>query len=362
MANVKLQNVTKVYDNNVLGAKDINIDIKDGEFVILVGPSGCGKTTILRMIAGLETITDGKVSIGERVVNDLMPKNRNVSMVFQNYALYPHMTVRDNLSFGLRIQKINKKEIEKRISWAVEVLGIEKLLKRKPKELSGGQRQRVAVGRSIVRKPDVFLFDEPLSNLDAKMRVEMRSELLGLHNRLKATMIYVTHDQVEAMTMGDKIVVLKDGEIQQIAHPIELYRKPDNKFVAGFIGSPPMNFIDGEINIEDGKSYFVNNQIHIDISDKYKNIKPNKCTLGIRPEDIIDSEIEETDNSTNQMIAKIKIVEMLGNDAIIHFKYDNNNFKAIVDLLDKYVYDADFKFVFKKDRIFLFDNDGRTIG
>lgn len=362
MANVKLQNVTKVYDNNVIAAKDINIDIKDGEFVVLVGPSGCGKTTILRMIAGLETITNGKVSIKERVVNDLMPKNRNVSMVFQNYALYPHMTVKDNLSFGLRIQKINKKEIEKRINWAVEILGIEKLLKRKPKELSGGQRQRVAVGRSIVRKPDVFLFDEPLSNLDAKMRVEMRSELLALHNRLKATMIYVTHDQVEAMTMGDKIVVLKDGEIKQIAYPIELYKKPKNKFVAGFIGSPSMNFIEGEIIIEGEKRYFVNNRIHIDISDKYENINPIKCTLGIRPEDIVDNEIKKIDNCTNQMVTKIKIVEPLGNDAIIHFKYDDNNFKAIVDLLDKYVYGADFKFVFKKDRIFIFDEEGMTIG
>jgi multiple sugar transport system ATP-binding protein len=245
MARVLLDNVRKVYDNEVEAVKGASFEIADGEFVVFVGPSGCGKSTLLRMVAGLEEITSGSLYIGDRLVNDVPPKDRDVAMVFQNYALYPHMTVFNNLAFGLQIRKFPKDEIRRRVEEAATILGIDQVLDRKPAHLSGGQRQRVAVGRAIVRKPEVFLFDEPLSNLDAKLRVQMRTEIGRLHNRLGTTMIYVTHDQVEAMTMGDRIVVLKDGEIQQIDSPLALYNRPANQFVAGFIGSPSMNFMEG---------------------------------------------------------------------------------------------------------------------
>lgn len=358
MAKVKLVNVKKVYDGNVVAAKDINIDVDDGEFVILVGPSGCGKTTTLRMIAGLEDITEGDIYIGDRRVNDIMPKNRNVAMVFQNYALYPHMSVKDNLSFGLRIKKVDRKEIEERIEWASKILGLDKYLDRKPKQLSGGQRQRVAVGRAIVRKPEVFLFDEPLSNLDAKKRVEMRSELLALHNKLKVTMIYVTHDQVEAMTMGDKIVVLESGAIQQISSPLELYRNPNNKFVAGFIGTPPMNFIEGELVRESGKWHFKSESVNVDVSKAAKDLKPMKCTLGIRPEDIIDVDVEKGKNVSETRKTVLNIVEPLGNDAIVHFRYGNEELKAVVEMSDKYKYQAELKFAFDLDKLYLFAENG----
>jgi multiple sugar transport system ATP-binding protein len=243
MANVNLRGVTKIYDGNVKAVDAVDIDIEDKEFVVFVGPSGCGKSTTLRMIAGLEEISGGEILIDGDLVNDVPPKDRNIAMVFQNYALYPHMSVYDNMAFGLKIRKFDKAEIDRRVKEAAKILDIEKYLDRKPKQLSGGQRQRVAVGRAIVRNPKVFLFDEPLSNLDAKLRVQMRAEIIDLHNRLQATMIYVTHDQVEAMTMGDKIVVMKDGLVQQIGSPLYLYNHPINKFVAGFIGSPPMNFL-----------------------------------------------------------------------------------------------------------------------
>ncbi|MCX7847152.1 MAG: sn-glycerol-3-phosphate ABC transporter ATP-binding protein UgpC, partial [bacterium] len=250
MADVRLVNVKKVYEGNVVAVDNFNLEIKDKEFVVLVGPSGCGKSTTLRMVAGLEEITEGEIWIGDRLVNDVPPKDRDIAMVFQNYALYPHMTVYKNMAFGLMLRKYPKKEIHERVMEAARILGLEEYLNRKPKQLSGGQRQRVAVGRAIVRKPKVFLFDEPLSNLDAKMRVQMRTEISKLHARLQTTMIYVTHDQVEAMTMGDRIVVMKDGYIQQVADPITLYNQPANKFVAGFIGTPPMNFISGRIERE----------------------------------------------------------------------------------------------------------------
>src|SRR3989339_50280 len=256
MAEVTLKNVTKVYEGGQVAAKDININVHDKEFVVLVGPSGCGKSTTLRMIAGLEEITSGELFIDNKKVNDVSPKDRDIAMVFQNYALYPHMTVYENMAFGLKLRKFPKEEIKQRVTDAAKILGLEDYLTRKPKALSGGQRQRVAVGRAIVRKPKVFLFDEPLSNLDAKLRVQMRAEISKLHTRLQSTMVYVTHDQVEAMTMGDRIVVMKDGFIQQIADPITLYDKPANKFVAGFMGSPPMNFMDGTIVKKDGKLYF----------------------------------------------------------------------------------------------------------
>ncbi len=251
MAQVLLKDLNKKYDE-VHAVKDVNLHIRDKEFMVLVGPSGCGKSTTLRMVAGLEEITAGEIAIGDRVVNDLPPKDRDIAMVFQNYALYPHMSVYDNMAFGLKMRKFAKAEIEKRVKDAAEILGIQELLKRKPRQLSGGQRQRVAVGRAIVRHPQVFLFDEPLSNLDAKLRVQMRVELKKLHDRLETTAIYVTHDQVEAMTLGDRVVVMKDGWIQQVGEPLELYGTPANKFVAGFIGSPAMNFMDVTINEVNG--------------------------------------------------------------------------------------------------------------
>ena len=253
MAKVELIGIGKIYDGNVRAVENANITIENEEFVIFVGPSGCGKSTTLRMVAGLEDISEGELRIDGELMNDVPPKDRNIAMVFQNYALYPHMTVYDNMAFGLKIRKTDKAEIERRVRDAARILDIEKYLDRKPKALSGGQRQRVAVGRAIVRNPKVFLFDEPLSNLDAKLRVQMRAEISGLHHRLKATMIYVTHDQVEALTMGDKIDVMKDGKVQQIGSPLYLYNHPINKFVAGFIGSPPMNFLTVKIVEKNGQ-------------------------------------------------------------------------------------------------------------
>src|SRR5881392_3574939 len=265
MAQVVLKDLNKKFDE-VHAVKDVNLTIRDKEFIVLVGPSGCGKSTTLRMVAGLEEITAGEITIGDRVVNDLPPKDRDIAMVFQNYALYPHMSVYDNMAFGLKMRKFPKPEIQKRVQDAAEILGIQELLKRKPRQLSGGQRQRVAVGRAIVRHPQVFLFDEPLSNLDAKLRVQMRVELKRLHDRLETTAIYVTHDQVEAMTLGDRVVVMKDGWIQQVGEPLELYGHPANKFVAGFIGSPAMNFADGVVNEEGGALTVSNPGLRIPVS------------------------------------------------------------------------------------------------
>src|SRR5258706_8421797 len=261
MAKVILENVSKTYPGGFKAVDNANLEINDQEFVVLVGPSGCGKSTTLRMIAGLEEISSGKIYIDGKIVNDVPPKDRDIAMVFQNYALYPHMTVYKNMAFGLMLRKFPKAEIEQRVRDAAQILGIEALLERKPKELSGGQRQRVAVGRAIVRKPKAFLFDEPLSNLDAKMRVQMRTEISKLHNRLQSTMIYVTHDQVEAMTMGDRIVVMKDGLVQQVSDPVNMYENPANKFVAGFIGSPAMNFLNGKITATNGDYFFVDRGI-----------------------------------------------------------------------------------------------------
>ena len=253
MASLSLRNIKKVYSGNVTAVQDFNLEIEDKEFIIFVGPSGCGKSTTLRMIAGLEDISEGELYIDGKLVNDVEPKDRDIAMVFQNYALYPHMTVYDNMAFGLKLRKTPKKEIEKRVTEAAKILGIEALLERRPKALSGGQRQRVAMGRAIVREPKVFLMDEPLSNLDAKLRVQMRIEIAKLHKRLQTTIIYVTHDQVEAMTLGTRIVVLKDGIIQQVDSPSNLYQRPNNKFVAGFIGSPQMNFFDAKAVKSEGK-------------------------------------------------------------------------------------------------------------
>jgi multiple sugar transport system ATP-binding protein len=310
MAKVIIKDVTKVYDGDVKAVDSANIVIEDREFVVFVGPSGCGKSTTLRMIAGLEEISSGEISIDGQVVNDVPPKDRNIAMVFQNYALYPHMSVYDNMAFGLKIRKLPKTEIDQRVREAARILDIEKYLDRKPKQLSGGQRQRVAVGRAIVRNPKVFLFDEPLSNLDAKLRVQMRAEIIDLHNRLKATMIYVTHDQVEAMTMGDKIVVMKDGLIQQIGSPLYLYNHPINKFVAGFIGSPPMNFLNVKVLEEGGRIILDEGSCRLNPTEaQVALLKPyvgKDVILGLRPEDLPYAE------SNGSLKTTIIVVEPLG--------------------------------------------------
>ncbi len=289
MANVELKNLTKKY-GDVIAVQNMNLSIPHNEFLVLVGPSGCGKSTTLRMIAGLEEITGGEIYIGDQLVNEKDPKDRNVSMVFQNYALYPHMTVKENLGFSLKIAKVEKKEIETRVKDAVQILGLEELQSRKPSQLSGGQRQRVAMGRAIVRRPDAFLFDEPLSNLDAKLRTQMRTEIKKLHQKLKTTIVYVTHDQVEAMTLADRIIIMKDGYIEQIGSPIEVFSKPANVFVATFIGSPPMNVVYADVCIKEDKIFFkIDEELMMPCLDsKYDLVKnKEKIILGIRSEDII---------------------------------------------------------------------------
>ncbi|MCB2155212.1 sn-glycerol-3-phosphate ABC transporter ATP-binding protein UgpC [bacterium] len=336
MASVTLTNVSKVYPGNVKAVDNVNLEIQDKEFLVLVGPSGCGKSTTLRMVAGLEEISEGEIRIGDRVVNDVPPKDRDIAMVFQNYALYPHMTVYKNMAFGLKLRRFPKAEIDKRVRDASKILGIENLLERKPKALSGGQRQRVAVGRAIVRKPQVFLFDEPLSNLDAKLRVQMRVEISKLHARLQSTMIYVTHDQVEAMTMGDRIVVMKDGIIQQVADPIQLYDHPTNKFVAGFIGTPPMNFMDGELLEEDGKLKFKEESFTIDIPEekaamlREKNVPKGPMTMGVRPEDFHAPDEAPANSPVAEIQARIEIIEPMGSELYLYLTTGRSPFVARV--------------------------------
>src|SRR6266571_6495600 len=293
MADLQLKGVSKIYPGNVCAVAPTSVEIEDGEFVILVGPSGCGKSTLLRMIAGLETISEGEVRIGGRLVNNVPAKDRDIAMVFQNYALYPHMTVYENMAFGLKMRKLPKSEIDDRVRRAVDILGLDDFLDRRPKALSGGQRQRVAVGRAIVRQPKLFLFDEPLSNLDAKLRVSMRAELKKLHKQLEATMIYVTHDQVEAMSMGDRLIVLKDGIVQQIGAPLEIYDRPANQFVASFIGSPPMNFVNCSIGEHEGQLFLTGDGLQVKLPPKSRAVlseagssENSSMVLGIRPEDI----------------------------------------------------------------------------
>ncbi len=321
MANVVLKEVSKVYEKDVTAVDNVSINIHDKEFVVLVGPSGCGKSTILRMIAGLEDITKGELYLGERIVNEIPPKDRDIAMVFQNYALYPHMTVQENMAFGLKLRKYGKYEIKTRVDDAADILGIKDLLNRKPKALSGGQRQRVAVGRAIVRNPEVFLFDEPLSNLDAKLRVQMRTEISKLHNKLQTTMIYVTHDQVEAMTMGDRIVVLKDGVVQQMGTPLDIYNAPNNKFVAGFIGSPAMNFMRGKV-IKDKGLIFDEGSIKLRISPDSENrltrYLDKEVILGIRPEDIHDSGAVDSVQEPSKANLTLEVVEPMGNETILY--------------------------------------------
>ena len=324
MAKVILEHVDKIYPGNVKAVDDFNLEVRDGEFVALVGPSGCGKSTTLRMVAGLEEISAGIIKIGEKVVNEVPPKDRDIAMVFQNYALYPHMSVRDNMAFGLKLRRFPKNVIEARIQEAARILGLDELLERQPKALSGGQRQRVAVGRAIVRKPAVFLFDEPLSNLDAKMRVQMRVEISHLHQQLGATMIYVTHDQVEAMTMGQRIVVMKDGVVQQVDDPLTLYDRPANRFVAGFIGTPPMNFLPGAIAAQAGRLVF-------ESPEGFSSPVPERLQatlaahagkpviLGLRPEDIGSAAAEHLAGAP-RLKAAVEVVELMGAESFVHLK------------------------------------------
>ncbi len=322
MAKVVLEKVNKIYENGFHAVKDVDIVAEDKEFVVLVGPSGCGKSTTLRMIAGLEEITSGTITIGDKVVNNVPPKDRDIAMVFQNYALYPHMTVYENMSFALKLRKFKKQEIHKAVMESAELLGLTDMLNRKPKQLSGGQRQRVALGRAIVRHPKVFLFDEPLSNLDAKLRVQMRAEISKLHKKLNTTMIYVTHDQVEAMTMADKIVILKDGVVQQIDTPLNAYNYPKNLFVAGFIGSPSINIFRGTIEESSGKIYFDEGSFKVEIFHK-EQLKPyiaREVIMGIRPEDIYDNKYDSMAEFPVEVTAYCDFVEPMGNEFIVYLK------------------------------------------
>ena len=320
MAKVFLKNLTKRFDE-VVAVNNMNDVIEDQQFVVLVGPSGCGKTTTLRMIAGLEEVTEGEIFIGDRLVNDVPPKDRDIARVFQNYALYPHMDVYNNMAFGLKLRRTPKTEIEKRVHDAARILKIEDLLKRKPKQLSGGQRQRVALGRAIVRDPKVFLMDEPLSNLDAKLRVQMRTEIAKLHQRLKATIVYVTHDQTEAMTMADKIIIMKDGIVQQTGLPQEVYDHPQNMFVAGFIGSPAMNFVD--VTVTD-KMTLKNHQFEIDAPSKIQKIIKNndlvgkEVIAGIRPEDLEDAAFISESKASNTITANVEVTEPMGSEIYVY--------------------------------------------
>jgi len=318
MAQVTIRSLNKKYDE-VHAVKDVNLDIRDKEFVVLVGPSGCGKTTTLRMVAGLESITSGRILIDDTVINELPPMDRDIAMVFQNYALYPHMSVYDNMAFGLKMRKFEKPEIQKRVHEAAEILGIQEYLKRKPRQLSGGQRQRVALGRAIVRHPRVFLFDEPLSNLDAKLRVQMRVELKKLHERLGTTAIYVTHDQVEAMTLGDRVVVMRDGWVQQVGDPLELYNQPANRFVAGFIGSPAMNFASVRIAAGNGSLWAVGDGIRLKIPAAMTNRLGGQAgkavTFGIRPEDLRVA--NDADPAEMSIEAAVEVIERLGSEILL---------------------------------------------
>jgi multiple sugar transport system ATP-binding protein len=337
MASLSLEHIGKKYPNGFEAVKDFNLDIADKEFIIFVGPSGCGKSTTLRMIAGLEDISSGTLKIDDKVMNDVEPKDRDIAMVFQNYALYPHMTVFDNMAFGLKLRKVPKDQIKKQVDEAARILDLDKLLDRKPKALSGGQRQRVAMGRAIVRNPKVFLMDEPLSNLDAKLRVQMRTEISKLHDRLGATIIYVTHDQTEAMTLGTRIVVMKDGVVQQIDTPQTLYNDPCNLFVAGFIGSPQMNFMDAKVSVSGTK-------VTLDVDGAKIEVPPTKSkaiidggydgktiVMGIRPEDVHDDEVFISQYPNAVIQANIKVYELLGAEVFLYFDYDNTQMTARVN-------------------------------
>jgi multiple sugar transport system ATP-binding protein len=329
MAGIVMEDISKVYSDGTTAVSDLSLDIKDEEFIVLVGPSGCGKTTALRMVAGLESITHGTIAIGDRVVNTVPPKERDIAMVFQNYALYPHMSVYDNMAFGLKLRKLSKEEIDRRVMQAAEILGLEEFLQRKPKALSGGQRQRVAMGRAIVREPQAFLMDEPLSNLDAKLRVQMRAEVSRLQSELGVTTIYVTHDQTEAMTMGDRVAVLKKGELQQVDAPQFLYDHPTNLFVAGFIGSPAMNMVEADLVREDGGLYAAFGSTRLRVADELVAGRPGirayegrRVIAGIRPENMEDASIMPVIPVDRRMKVDIVLREALGSEVLVHFTVD----------------------------------------
>lgn len=363
MASLILKNINKYYEDGFQAVKNLNLKIEDKEFLVLVGPSGCGKSSTLRMIAGLEDITNGELYIDSKIVNDIPPKDRDIAMVFQNYALYPHMSVEENMAFGLKLRKVDKKEIKQKVKETAQILGIENLLKRKPKQLSGGQRQRVALGRAIVRNPKVFLMDEPLSNLDAKLRVSMRKEITKLHRRLDTTIIYVTHDQTEAMTMGTKLVVMNQGVVHQVGTPMEIYSEPENTFVAGFIGSPQINLIEADI-IEEDKVYLSFDNFKLKLSDKIscflKESKyiNKKIILGIRPEDIY---IKTNNNSNLSEAYEIEIdnVEDLGSLSYLYLKSNNNHYTAKISPSSMIETGEKISIYFDMEKIHLFDSESK---
>lgn len=360
MAGIRLENLSKVYKDGMAKAVDgVSLEIKDKEFIVLVGPSGCGKSTTLRMIAGLEEISEGKIWIGDRLVNDVPAKNRDIAMVFQNYALYPHMTVFENMAFGLKLRGYPRPEIEKRVFEAAEILNIHKYLTRYPRQLSGGELQRVALGRAIVRKPKVFLFDEPLSNLDAKMRVVMRTEIHKLRLRLQTTFIYVTHDQTEAMTMGDRMVVMKNGVIQQVAEPMTVYDKPANKFVASFIGTPPINLISGTILKKDKKYYFDEGQFRVklvgEMSERIASYAAKEVVLGIRSEDVYDKLYVSEVSPDNTIRVTCEVVEPLGAEVFLYLSSGKHHFIARVGAHNRPEVNKDMEVVFDMRKVHFFD-------
>ncbi len=363
MAGLSLRHIGKTYQGGVAAVQDINLEIEDKEFVILVGPSGCGKSTTLRMIAGLEEITDGELYIGDKLVNDVAPKDRDIAMVFQSYALYPHMTVFENMAFGLKLRKVPKDEIKRKVTEAARILDIEHLLDRKPKALSGGQRQRVALGRAIVREPKVFLMDEPLSNLDAKLRVQMRAEIGKLHKRLETTFIYVTHDQTEAMTMGSRIVVMKDGIMQQCASPAVLYDEPVNMFVAGFIGSPQMNFINVTVDKREDGVYLVNDNLCVKLPEgkagkaELAEYFGKEVVMGIRPENIHEDEAYVASMPDSVVDVDVDLVEMMGAETFLYLRNGENALIARVNRRTTAKHGEKIKVVFDANKIHLFDKD-----
>ena len=367
MASLSLKNVTKVYPNGFVAVKNFNLEVADQEFIIFVGPSGCGKSTTLRMIAGLEEISSGELWIGDKLMNDVEPKDRDIAMVFQNYALYPHMTVYDNMAFGLKLRKVPKADIDKAVHEAAKILDIEHLLDRKPKALSGGQRQRVAMGRAIVRNPKVFLMDEPLSNLDAKLRVQMRIEISKIHQRLGATIIYVTHDQTEAMTLGTRIVVMKDGIVQQVDTPQHLYDMPCNLFVAGFMGSPQMNFLDAKIGEQGGNVTATIGEYSLVVpAAKAKALKDGgyigkTVVMGIRPENIHDYETSGKVEGALQMTSTVKVYELLGAEVFLYFDVNNTQVTARVDPHTTAKTGDTIKFAFDMEKTHFFDKDSEKV-
>ena len=367
MASLSLQHINKTYPNGFQAVKDFNLEIEDKEFIIFVGPSGCGKSTTLRMIAGLEEISGGTLKIGDKVMNDVEPKDRDIAMVFQNYALYPHMTVYDNMAFGLKLRKVPKDQIDKAVREAARILDLEKLLDRKPKALSGGQRKRVAMGRAIVRNPKVFLMDEPLSNLDAKLRVQMRIEISKIHQRLGATIIYVTHDQTEAMTLGTRIVVMKDGVVQQVDTPQHLYEQPGNLFVAGFMGSPQMNFLDAQIAEKGGDLVAKVGEYDVVIpAAKAKVLKDGgyvgkTVVLGIRPEDIHDSQMFIEASPSAPMTSTVKVYELLGAEVFLYFDVNGTQVTARVDPRTNSKTGDTIKFAFDMEKSHFFDKETELV-